>query len=193
MVGRFVEQQKVGLFEQQAAQRDAAAFATRQLGHFRIAGRALQGVHSHLDLLFQVPQVETIHLVLQLGALVGGLVGVVHHQLVVALDDGGLLGDTVHDVLEHGLGRVEMRLLRQVADGGAVSQPGFARPLLVEAGHDLEHGRLARAVGAEDADLGIRVERQVEVFQHLLGAVGLGQSRHVIDELACHARVSCFR
>ena len=108
MVGRFVEQQQVGLGQQQLAQRDAAALAARQLGDVGILRRAAQRFHRHLDLLFEVPQVQAVHLVLELGRLVGRLVGIVHHQLVVALDDGGLLGDAFHDVLEHRLGRVEL-------------------------------------------------------------------------------------
>ena len=66
VVGRFVKQQKVGLFQQQAAQRHAAALATRQVGDLGVARRALQRVHGHLDLLLQVPQVQPIHFVLQL-------------------------------------------------------------------------------------------------------------------------------
>ena len=103
MVGRFVEQQKVGLAQQQLAERDAAALAARQLGDFGILGRAAQRFHRHLDLLFEVPEVQPVHLVLELGRLVRRLVGIVHHQFVVALDDGGLGGNAFHDVLEHGL------------------------------------------------------------------------------------------
>jgi alpha-beta hydrolase superfamily lysophospholipase len=33
----------------------------------------------------------------------------------------------------------------------------------------------------------------MDVVEHLLGAVGLGQARHVIDELACHARLRSSR
>jgi hypothetical protein len=120
------------------------------------------------------------------GGFIGRLVGIFHHQFVVAIDDGRLLGHAIHDVLEDRLGIVEFGLLREVADGGALGEPGFARPVLVEPGHDLEHGRLAGTVRAQNADLGIGVERQMEVLEHLLGAIGLGQAGHVIDELACH-------
>ena len=105
MVGRLVEQQQVGLAQQQLAERHAAALAARQLGHLGVLRRAAQRLHRHLDLLFEVPQVEAIHVVLQLGRLVGGLVGIVHHQFVVTLDDRSLFGDALHDVLEHRLGR----------------------------------------------------------------------------------------
>ena len=187
MVGRLVEQQQVRLGQQQLAQRHAAALAARKLGTSASFGGQPQRFHRHLDLLFEVPEVEAVHLVLELRRLVGRLVGIVHHQLVVALDDGGLLGDAFHDVAEHGLRRIERRLLRQVADGRAVGEPGLAGIFLVEAGHDLQHGRLAGAVGAENADLGVGIEGEVKVFQNLLGAVGLVEPGHVIDELACHA------
>ena len=73
----------------------------------------------------------------------------------------------------------------QVADAGALGDPGLAGELLVDAGHDLEQRRLARAVDADHADLGVRVEGQLDVLQDLLAAgIGLGQALHVIDELA---------
>ena len=40
MVGRLVEQQEIGLFEQQLAQRDAAALAARELVDRPVVGRA---------------------------------------------------------------------------------------------------------------------------------------------------------
>jgi hypothetical protein len=47
----------------------------------------------------------------------------------------------------------------------------------------------AGAVDAQHADLGVRVERQVDVLEHLAVArVGLGQTLHVVDELAGHRR-----
>ena len=48
-----------------------------------------------------------------------------------------------------------------------------------------EKRRLARAVHAEHADLGVGVEGEVDVLEDLLAAwPGLGQALHVIDELA---------
>ena len=52
----------------------------------------------------------------------------------------------VGDVAEHVLGRVELGLLGQVADGEAGGEPGLAGEAVVLAGHDLEQRRLARAV-----------------------------------------------
>ena len=62
------------------------------------------------------------------------------------------------DVAAHVLRRIELRLLRQVADARALRRPRFALKVLVDAGHDAQQRRLARAVGAEDADLGAGIE-----------------------------------
>ncbi len=86
------------------------------------------------------------------------------------------LGDTVHHVALDVLGRVELWLLGEVADGEARGQAGLAGVAVVEAGHDLQQRRLARAVDAEHADLGARVERQRDVLQHcLVGRVVTGE------------------
>ncbi len=187
MVGRFVQQQQVRLVEQQLAQRDAALFAARELADIGIVRRTAQRVHRLIDLAVEIPQARGLDLVLQLGHLVGGFVRIVHRQFVVAVEDRLLLGDAEHHVLAHCLGGVELRLLFEVADPRALGDPRLAGVVLVETGHDPEQRRLARAVDAEHADLGVRIERQMDVIEHLaVGRVGLGQTLHEVDELASH-------
>ena len=57
MVGRLVEQQQVGLAQQQRAERHAALLAARELVDRGIARRAAERFHRQLDLRFEVPQV----------------------------------------------------------------------------------------------------------------------------------------
>ena len=189
VVGRLVEQEQVRLRQQQPAQCDAAALAAGELCHIRLVERAAQRVHRLIDLGIEIPQPLGLDLVLQLGHLVGGGVGIIGSNLVVAVDDGLLRGDALHDVVADGFLRIELRLLRQVTDGGAGRRPGLAGKFLVEPGHDAKQRRFAGAVDAEHADLGVRVERQVDVLQDLsVGGIGLGQTLHVIDELTGHNR-----
>ena len=184
MVGGLIEQQNVGLGEQKLGQRDPPFLAAGELGDFGIARRAAQRIERLLDLGIEIPQALAVDLVLQLGHLVGRLVGVVGGDLVVAVDQRLLLRHTLHGVAEHVLVGVELRLLRQIADLDALGGPGFAHEVFQVAGHDLEQRRLARAVQAHDADFGARIERQIDVLQHLLAArIGLGQAVHVIDVL----------
>ncbi len=195
MVGGLVEEQHLGLLEQELAQRHAAALAARQAVDVGILGRAAERVHRLVDLGVEVPQVLRLDLVLQGRHLVGGLVRIVHGEFVVPVEDRLLLGDAEHDVAAHAERRLEMRLLRQVADPGALGHEALAGEVGVDARHDAQQRRLARAVDAQHADLGGRIERQVDVVQHLLAAgVGLGQALHVIDELiGCHGRWAVAR
>jgi hypothetical protein len=167
VVGGLVEQQKLGLLQEEPAERDPPPLAARELGNVGIVGRAAQRVHRQVDLGIEIPQPLGLDLVLQLGHLVRGLVGIVHRQLVVAVEHRLLGGKPQHHVLAHGLVRIELRLLRQVADAGPLGHPGLAGELLVEPGHDPQQGRLAGAVDTEHADLGVRIERQVDVLQDL--------------------------
>ena len=195
MVGRLVQQQDVGLGEQQLGERDAPLLAARELLDLGLARRAAQRVQRLLHLRVEVPQPLRLDLVLQLGHLLGGLVGVVGGQLVVAVDQRLLLRHALHGVAQHVLGGIELRLLRQVADADALGRPGLADEVLELAGHDLEQGRLAGAVEADDADLGAREERQRDVLQDLLSPrIGLGELVHVIDVLGVrHGRSSSCR
>ena len=185
MVGRLVEQQQLRLLQEQTAKRDAAPLAARELAHVRVVGRAAERVHRLLDLAVEIPKALGLDLVLEPRHLVGGLVGIVHRQLVVAVEDRLLVLDAEHRVAAHVEVRVEVGLLRQEADPGAFGDKTLADEFRVEAGHDAQQRRLARAVDAEHADLGVRIEGEVDVLQNLLAAgPGLAEALHVIDELA---------
>ena len=123
MVGRLVEQEQVGLIEQQLAERDAAALAAGELRHIGIVGRAAQRIHRQIDLGIEIPQPLGLDLVLQLGHLVRGLVGIIHRELVVAVEDRFFRRHAFDDVLAHRLVLVERGLLRQEADARAFAPP----------------------------------------------------------------------
>ena len=188
VVGRLVEEQDVGVLEQQLAERDAALLAAGEGVDRGVVGRAAQRLHGDVDLAVEVPEVLGVDLVLEGGHLLHQLVGIVlgdlHRHLVVALEQGALGGDALHDVAADVERRVELGLLRQVADGDALGGPGLALEVLVLAGHDPQQRRLARAVDADDADLHAGQERQADVLEDLLAAgVGLGEAVHVEDVL----------
>ncbi len=95
--------------------------------------------------------------------------------------------DGLLHVAEHGLLGIESRLLGQVTDGDAIGWPRLAEEVLVLAGHDAQEGGLARAVAADDADLGAREKRQVDALQNLLvGRMNPPQILHSKDVLMSH-------
>src|SRR5690606_8044756 len=92
--------------------------------------------------------------------------------------------DAFLDRLAHGLFRVQLRLLRQVADLDPRLRPRLADEIGVHAGHDLEHRRLARAAQAQQADLGAGEERQRDVLDDLaFRRHGLADAVHGVDVL----------
>ena len=131
----------------------------------------------------------------QAGLLLGQLV-----EVGVLVRVGGIdlvqLGLCLHHFAEGGfdffldrLGRVELRLLWQVADGNAGQVLDLAVVFLVHAGHDAEHGGLAGAVQAEQADLGAGEEGQGNVLDDLtLGRDDLADPQHGHDVLS-HLRL----
>jgi hypothetical protein len=97
------------------------------------------------------------------------------------------VADAVHDVALHVLGRVELGLLLEHADREARREARFAGEAVVDAGHDAQQRRLARAVGPEHADLGAGEEGQGDVLQHLLvRGVEATRPAHREDELGAH-------
>ena len=134
-----------------------------------------------------------VDLVLQTRHVVGRLVGIVHRQLVIAVEHGLLIRHALHGVAEHVLRLVELRLLRKVAHAHAIRGPGLTLMLRLHARHDLQECRLTRAVHAHHADLRIGQEGERDVVQHLLSAgVGFGKLLHHVDVLRRGHGVSFF-
>ena len=190
VVGGLVEQEKVGLLQQQLAQRDAALLTTGEDGDIGVTGRAAQGVHGLLELGVDVPRVGRVDLLLELAHLLheGVEVGVgfahLGGDLVEPVEVDLDLAEAFLDVAAHVLLLVERWLLQQDADAVARGQACLAVAGLVEPRHDLEDGGLAGAVGADDADLGAGVERHRHVVEDHLVANGLARLGHGVDELS---------
>ena len=102
VVGGLVEQQHVGLLEQQPAERHAAALAAGELGHVGVAGRQPQRVHRDVDLVVQLPEAERVDPLLQ-----------------VAL----LLQQPVHLVVVHRLGEPGADLVELVEHRALLARP----------------------------------------------------------------------
>ena len=169
MVGRFIEQQHVGFAQQQAAQRHAALFTAGEIAADGIPRRNTQGIGGDFQLLFEGVGVAAGQNRFQ-ALLFGGQfveigvrfgIGGVHrvqfglgmHQLAHAFFHG----------LAHGVLGVQARFLFQVADLDARLRAGFTGEVFIDAGHDAQHGRLAGAVQAEQADFGAREEADSEM------------------------------
>ena len=172
VVGRFVEQQHVGLRQQQAAQRDAAFLAAGKIGDFRVPWRQPQRIGRDLE------QVLDVGAAGREDGFVFGLFGgelvevgirlrirrINFFQLLLRLQD---FAQAAFDRLAHILLGIKLRFLRQVADAQVRHRGRFAFDLLVLPRHDLQQAGLAGTVQAEHADLGAGEERQRDVLEDL--------------------------
>ena len=105
-----------------------------------------------------------------------------HRDRVEAVEHLAGGAHAVLDVAAHVLRRVELGLLREVADGRPVGELRVADEARVEPRHDPQQGRLARAVGPEHADLRAVQEGEGDVLEHdAVGRVLLAQLVHRVD------------
>ena len=177
VVGGLVEQEHVGLLQEQPAERHPAPLAAGDLRDVGLARREPERVHRHVDLVVQLPEPERVDALLKIALLLqqpGHLV-VVHRlgelgaDLVELVEHRLLLAHPLHHVAAHVLGRIELGFLRQVADLGSRQRARLAEEVLVHPGHDAQQGGLPGAVGAEDADLGAGIEREIDALEDLAG------------------------
>ncbi len=188
VVGGLVEEKQVRSLDQQLAECDAALLTTGEVDDRPVAGRAAQRVHGLLQLRVEVPGVGVVQVFLELAHLVQERVGVVgRHQLgdlVEAVELAHDLGGAVLDVLQDGLGLVELRLLHEDADAVAGRQEGVAVGRLLKARHDLQNGGLTGTVRADDTDLRAGQEAQRHVVEDHLVAVRLARLAHGVNVLS---------
>src|SRR6185312_9349533 len=94
------------------------------------------------------------------------------------------LAETLGDIAGDILARIELRLLLQVANGGAFRRPGLAAEILFDARHDLEQRRFAGAVRPKHTDLRTGKEGKADVFEDLAAAgIGFPETLHDVDVL----------
>lgn len=191
VVGRFVEQQHIRFFQQQTAQRDAAAFTTGKISDFRIPVRQAQGVGRALQLDVQVMAVVRLDNLFELALLCGKLIevrirlGVFGIDFVQPLQRVNHFGDRFFHGLAHGVFRVELRLLRQVADFDAGLRTRFTFDLGVDTGHDAQQGRFTGAVQTEHTDFRAREKAEGDIFQNMtFRRYHFADTMHGINELS---------
>ena len=166
VVSWFVEQQHVWFFQQQAAQRNAAAFTTGQFFDLGIPVRQTQGVSGTLELHVQVMAVVRLDNFFKLALLRGQFIEVgvrfcvlgVH--FVQAFQGVNHLGHRFFNGFADGVFRIQFWFLRQVTDFNARLWASFAFDIGINAGHDAQQGRFTRAVQTEYTNFGAREEAQ---------------------------------
>lgn len=170
VVGRFVEQQHVWFFQQQAAQRHAAAFTTGKVSDFRVPVWQTQGVSRALQLHIQVVTVVRLDNFFKLALLSGQFIevgirlGVLGVHFIQAFQRVNDFSNGLFNGLTHGVFRVQLWLLRQVTDLNAWLRTGFAFDVGIDARHDAQQRRLTGTVKTQDTDFGAREEAQRDVF-----------------------------
>ena len=191
VVGRFVEQEHIGLLKQQTAQCHTTALTAREVLDRPVGRRTAEGIHGTLELTVHVPCVGRVDDVLNLG--------LTSHELLHAVGVFVVFGQcklgvylvvfaqciihplhTFHHVFLHRLGGVELWVLRQVAHRVARTPHYIALILLVDTGNDFHECGLTCSVEAYDTYLGSVEEREVYVFEYLLLVLlyGLRYSHH---------------
>ena len=173
VVGGFVEQENIGFSEQESGEGDAALFSTRADLDGRIRRRAAQGVHGEFKAAVEIPGVVLVEFFLQFGLLCheGVEIGVGFGEFGVDLIEAREhFDDGLHrffDAFDDGFGFVEFGFLLEQPVGVAFGLRDLADVVFVDACHDAQQGRFARAVKTEHADLGAEVEAERDVAQDL--------------------------
>ena len=190
VVGGLVQQQDVGLLQQQPAQGHAAAFTAGQVLDLLVVRRTAQGVHGAVQLVVDVPGVGGVQLVLQFGLTLHQFVHLAFVLQDLRVAEGVVdlfvflqqVHHMLHALLDHlpdSLLRVEPGILLQISYTVAGGEHHVSLVGLVDAGYDPEQRRLSGAVQTDDADLGSVEEGEVYVLKDLfLRGDGLGDSHH---------------
>ena len=185
MVGRLVEQQQVGLAEQQLGQRDAHLPAAGEgFGRpFEVRRLEAEAAEHRRRLQLDAVAVAEPEAILQVAVAMQHriVLGFRNRRIAELILDGVHLrlhrdqvGERARRLLEDGVTRVTQAVLRQVADGQRVRLEHGARIGLVDAGHHLEQRGLAGAVRSAQADAFAIGDLPRDVVEQDAVAEGLG-------------------
>ena len=182
MVGGLVEEQHVGLLNEQTAQGDAATFTAGKELTGLICGRAMESCHGAVETAVEIPGIGGVDDVLQFTLAGEKLVHLVGIFVVFGkgelLIDLFVLGQGFYDMLHaflydfaHGLCWIELWFLGKIAHRIARREDHFALIVVVETGNDLEEGRFTGTVETDDTDFCSVEEAEINVLEN--GLVGL--------------------
>lgn len=111
--------------------------------------------------------------------------GVFGIDFVQTLQRVNHFGDRFFHGLAHGVLRVELRLLRQVADFDAGLRTRFTFDLGVDTGHDAQQGRFTGAVQTEHTDFRAVEKAEGDIFQNMTFRRNhFADTMHGINELS---------
>ena len=145
VVGRLIEEQHVRRFSS-SWHRATRRASPPDRSDVRVIGWAAQRFHRDVDLAVEIPKVFGVDLILQLAHLFGGLIRIVHRQVRCSDLRTGFLSATPSITFSRtDQGFVQLWLLGQVANFGALSVPRFAGKVFVHARHDLHQRGFTRS------------------------------------------------
>ncbi len=191
VVRRFVQQQHVWLFQQQAAQRNTAAFTTGQVRDFGVPVWQAQRIGCTFQLCVQVMAVVCLNDLFQTSLLSCQLVkiriffGVKRINLIKAFQRANHFRQRFFNGFTHGVLKVELRFLRQVTNFDTGLWTGFPFDVFIDACHDAQQRRFTGTVQAEYANFRTGEEAEGDVFQNMtLWRYHFANAMHAIDELS---------
>ena len=161
VVGRFVQQQDVGIAHQRLCQQHSALHAAGQRGEVGLFGQ-LQPLQHLLHAAVQVPAVARLDLRLRITHRVH--VAVVQ-RVVVARQQLAQVAQAFGDHVEHRALRILRHFLRHPRDHHAILHADLAVVRFQLAGHQPHQRGFAHAVATDDADAFAGFDGQVDVFE----------------------------
>ncbi len=191
VVSRFVEQQHVWLFQQQTAQRDAAAFTTGKFFDFGVPVRQTQRIGGAFQLHVQVMTVVRLDDLFKLALLRGKFIevcvrfSVLRIHFVQTFQRADHFSHRFFHGLTHGVFRVQLRFLRQVTHFKTRLRARFPFDIGINTGHDAQQRGFTGTVQAQYADFCPREEAQRDVFQNMTFRRNhFADTMHGINELS---------
>ncbi len=158
---------------------------------FRIPVWQSQGVSGALELHVQVVAVMRLDNLFKLALLSGQFIevrirfsvfGIHFIQTFQCVND---VRNRLFNGFTNGVFRIELRLLRQVANFDARLRTGFTFDVCIDAGHDAQQGGLTGTVETQNTDFCAREEAQRDIFKNMtFRRDNFADTMHGINELS---------
>ena len=183
VVCRLVQEQHIGLLQQQPTKCHTTALSATEFCDFLVVRWTAQCVHGDAQFRVELPCIQCVDFVLHRCLAVHQLLHFIrvvqdlfvhelHVDLLIFLQDVHNFLSALLNHLAHRFGFVQFRFLRQVTDRVPLGPHHLSLKGVIQSRDDLHHGGLSRPVVSDDANFGSVKERQVNVLQDVLAGGG---------------------
>lgn len=141
----------------------------------------------------KIKEVMDVDDIMKFWELIRSLVGIINNKIVVEVDDRVIVGKKLNKIEEKIIGRIKIRIMREIKEGRKLWEKRIEGILIVEKGNDIEKGGFKGKVRKKNEDIGIGIEGEMDIIKNIIVEIGIVEEGNMINEMEWNKESSIRR